>query len=284
MKIVGYGPWTLTLGSDREHELQMLQASLYARVQKLFSGKGGLVFLNRSDELFALSTGLGLEDHVEIQEALMSEFDLRLRIDIGRGSTPAEADVAARDSTSHEGRPLSSRHKIFGMLQGDGAATADADTAVADATTAGDGSIIMHMDVDGLSGRLASPYETSLLMLGLHRKMSEYFYHNYGSLAFFMGGDNFMVVSSERAVMEGARRFIDATLEQDGVQLNCGVGRAQRGREAACRATESLDAIRKMRDGEEIEDGTGSARSDAVLRAARGDLPRVYEHSSGLYL
>ena len=26
-KITGYGPWTLTLGSDREHVLQMLQAT-----------------------------------------------------------------------------------------------------------------------------------------------------------------------------------------------------------------------------------------------------------------
>ena len=35
MKITGYGPWTLTLGSDREHKLQMLQASLYEKIQKL---------------------------------------------------------------------------------------------------------------------------------------------------------------------------------------------------------------------------------------------------------
>ena len=52
MKITGYGPWTLTLGSDREHELQILQASLYQRVQELFSKKNGLVFPNRSDEFF----------------------------------------------------------------------------------------------------------------------------------------------------------------------------------------------------------------------------------------
>jgi len=39
LKITEYGPWTLTLGSDREHELQMLQASLYKEVQKLFSRK-----------------------------------------------------------------------------------------------------------------------------------------------------------------------------------------------------------------------------------------------------
>ena len=54
MKITGYGPWTLTLGSDREHELQMLQASLYQKVQELFSKKKGLVFPNRSDEFFAV--------------------------------------------------------------------------------------------------------------------------------------------------------------------------------------------------------------------------------------
>ena len=28
LKITEYWPWTLTLGSDREHELQMLQASI----------------------------------------------------------------------------------------------------------------------------------------------------------------------------------------------------------------------------------------------------------------
>jgi GTP cyclohydrolase IIa len=46
IKINDYGPWTLTLGSDREHELQMLQASLYKEIQKLFSEKNCLAFLN----------------------------------------------------------------------------------------------------------------------------------------------------------------------------------------------------------------------------------------------
>ena len=54
MKITGYGPWTLTLGSDREHELQMLQSKLYHKLQELFSKKNCLVFLNRSDEYFSL--------------------------------------------------------------------------------------------------------------------------------------------------------------------------------------------------------------------------------------
>ena len=70
LKITEYGPWTLTLGSDREHELQMLQASLYKQVQKLFSEKNCLAFLNRSDEFFVVSNGLTLDDHIEIQKTL----------------------------------------------------------------------------------------------------------------------------------------------------------------------------------------------------------------------
>ena len=70
IKIKEYGPWTLTLGSDREHELQMLQASIYKQIQQLFSERKCLVFLNRSDEFFVVTNGLTLEDHLEIQKKL----------------------------------------------------------------------------------------------------------------------------------------------------------------------------------------------------------------------
>ena len=95
IKINDYGSWTLTLGSDREHELQMLQASLYKEVQKLFSDKNCLVFLNRSDEFFAVTNGLTLEDHIKIQKKLESAFDLRLSMSIGYGETPFEANLKA---------------------------------------------------------------------------------------------------------------------------------------------------------------------------------------------
>ena len=74
LKITGYGPWTLTLGSDREHELQMLQASLYKEIQKLFSEKDCLVFLNRSDEFFVITNGISLDEHVEIQKKLEKSY------------------------------------------------------------------------------------------------------------------------------------------------------------------------------------------------------------------
>ena len=117
LKITGYGPWTLTLGSDREHELQMLQASLYKEVQKLFSEKNCLVFLNRADEFFVISNGLELDDHVEIQKKLEKLFDIRLTISIGYGDSPFDANLKA-----HEGKKsdtiLNKEHSIFGFVNG----------------------------------------------------------------------------------------------------------------------------------------------------------------------
>jgi len=117
IKITGYGPWTLTLGSDREHELQMLQASLYKEIQKLFSEKNCLVFLNRSDEFFAITNGLGLEEHIEIQEKLEKSFDLKLSMSIGSAEKPFDANLKA-----YEGKQsdviLNKEHNIYGFVNG----------------------------------------------------------------------------------------------------------------------------------------------------------------------
>ena len=88
MKITGYGPWTLTLGFDREHELQMLQSKLYNKLQELFSKKNCIVFLNRSDEYFSVTNGLSLDEHIEIQKELESSFDIKLSMSIGYGENP----------------------------------------------------------------------------------------------------------------------------------------------------------------------------------------------------
>lgn len=268
LKIEEYGPWTLTLGSDREHELQMLQSRLYNRAQGLFSERGCLVFANRADELFALSSGLDADGHAAIQDALATEFaDIRVRMSIGSGRTPAAANAAAAAATREadaRGADGSGNHGRTDMIfGGDAAVSSDSNGDVS----------IMHMDIDGLSGRRrrgASPYEISLLMFGLYHKMSEYFYREHESLAFFLGGDNFMIISSDGAKESGGRRFVDAVERQDGIRLNCGIGSGRNGREAAMRATESLDMIRKMRD----ESGGGAGSGE-------GEWPRVYEHATG---
>lgn len=231
LKIIGYGPWTLTLGSDREHELQMLQASLYRNLQKKFSEKNCLVFLNRADEFFVVSNGLNLEDHIEIQKDLKEKFDVGLAISIGYGNSPFEANQKAYEGKKNNVY-LNEEHNIFGFL------TNSSENQVT----------VMHYDVDDLSSKrkTLSPYEISSVIFNLYSKMSNYFIGK-NSLSFFMGGDNFMVVASDDG-KKNAQTFVELIKKEDEILLNCGIGTGKTSREAVCLATKSLDTIREIRD------------------------------------
>ena len=231
LKIIEYGPWTLTLGSDREHELQMLQASLYKEVQKLFSDKNCIVFLNRSDEFFVISNGLELEDHIQIQRTLEKLFDVRLNVSIGYGGSPFEANLKAYEGKKNK-IMLNAEHNIFGFVNGKSKSNIS----------------IMHLDVDNLTSRRQtnSPYEISSIIFELYSKMSKFFLEK-NSLTFFMGGDNFMVISSDDA-KKSVQTFINIIKSDDKISLNCGIGNATTGREAVKLATKSLDTIREIRD------------------------------------
>ena len=231
IKINDYGPWTLTLGSDREHELQMLQASLYKEIQKLFSEKNCLAFLNRSDEIFVITNGLSLEDHISIQKKLEESFELKLSMSIGYAPTPFEANLKAYDGIKSD-VILNAEHNIYGFVNG------QAEQKV----------IILHFDVEDLSSKrkTKSPYEISSTMFKLYSKMSEFFLEKK-SMAFFMGGDNFMVIGNENS-KETAKQFIDTVKNDLSLFLNCGIGIGKTSREAAKLATKSLDTIREIRD------------------------------------
>ncbi|MEK6834579.1 MAG: GTP cyclohydrolase IIa [Thermoproteota archaeon] len=231
IKITGYGPWTLTLGSDREHKLQMLQSSLYKEIQKLFSEKNCLVFANRFDELFVITNGLSLNDHMEIQKKLKESFELELSMTIGYGQSPFEANLQA-DKARKSKTLLNKDLNIFGFVNGKSEQTVN----------------IMHMDVDGATSisTKKSPYEISSLIFKLYSEMSEFFLAQ-NSLTFFMGGDNFMIISSPTG-KENATKFLELIEKKYGVSMNCGIGTAKTAREAANLATKSLDTIREMRD------------------------------------
>ena len=231
LKITEYGPWTLTLGSDREHELQMLQASIYKEVQKLFSEKNCIVFLNRSDEFFVVSNGLDLDDHIQVQKILKKLFEVGLTISIGYGNSPFKANLKAYEGKKNK-IILNTEHNIFGFVY-DGF-----DSKVS----------IMHLDVDNLTSKRKtdSPYEITSIIFGLYSKMSKYFLEK-NSLTFFMGGDNFMIVSNDEA-KQSVQDFINIVKNDDEILLNCGIGNANTGREAVKLATKSLDTIREIRD------------------------------------
>ena len=231
LKITEYGPWTLTLGSDREHELQMLQASLYKQVQKLFSAKNCLVFLNKSDEFFVVSNGLSLEDHIEIQKSVKESFEVSLTISIGYGESPFDANLKAYDGKQN-GVILNEEHSIYGFI----------DNSLEFNVS------IMHLDVDDLKSKRKdnSPYEISLKVFELYSKIGRYFIEK-NSLSFFLGGDNYMVIASDDA-KNSVQNFIDMIKNNEQISLNCGIGNAKTSRDAAKLATKSLDTIREIRD------------------------------------
>ena len=231
MKITGYGPWTLTLGSDREHELQMLQASLYQKIQKMFSEKDGLVFQNRSDEFFAVTNGISLDEHIGIQKELEKLFEIKVSMTIGYGDTPFDANILAYNGKKDE-KFLDRQYNIYGSMNGNEKQEVT----------------IMHIDVDSLTSKrkTLSPYETSSLMFKLYSKMSDFFLEKK-SLAFFMGGDNFMVISNSNHKIT-AQEFINQIKSEMNLLLNCGIGISDSGRGAAKLATKSLDTIREIRD------------------------------------
>ena len=226
--IAGYGPWTLKLGSDREHKLQSLQASLYGALQDEFSKQNGLVFQNRSDELFVLCGGMSMDSHITVIENIRTRFpDICLDASVGCADDPFSASKEAYEASSL----ANTKQSVYGQTCDDTSQT-----------------VIMHMDVDGLSvlRKKMSPYEITSTIYGLYAKMSSFFMER-ASLAFFMGGDNFMISANAKSATSDATEFLKIAKSQ-GIILNCGIGRASNARMAASGATRSLDAIRAMRD------------------------------------
>lgn len=229
IRIEGYGPWTVTLGSDREAQLQMLQARVYHDVQRQFSAKGGIVFFNRFDEYFAVTNNLDANDHREIQRELAKSYNnLTMSMAIGTGKTAFEANLNAYRARK-EGKMIDTDFRIFGRVQ-------DSDIAQ-----------IMHIDVDSSIqvGNRMSPYEVTVLVMKIYSRLAEEFL-KYNSLAFFLGGDNVMVISNG-VTKEQADEVIKRVTVGIDIKLNCGIGIGKTGRRAAEAATRALDTIRDLR-------------------------------------
>jgi GTP cyclohydrolase IIa len=236
IRIEGYGQWTLTLGSDREAQLQMLQARIYHDVQRLFSERDSIVFFNRFDEYFAITNGLGVDDHLHIQHELTKLYDnMLMSMTIGAGKTAFEANLNAY-RTRKEGRMLDGNSRIFGSVQ------PQADVAQ-----------IMHIDIDSSAkvGNWLSPYELTALGMKIYSRLAEEFL-KHDSLAFFLGGDNVMVISNGMS-REQADVVLKKVTAGNDIKLNCGIGIGKTGRRAAEAATKALDTIRDLREEGKIQ-------------------------------
>ena len=74
----------------------MLQANFYYDLQRLFSAKDCLAYLNRFDEYFAITNGLSVAEHLVIESELSDLYKkLKLSMAIGNGETPYQANLDA---------------------------------------------------------------------------------------------------------------------------------------------------------------------------------------------
>ena len=251
IRIEGYGPWTLTLGTDREAQLQMLQARIYYDVQRLFSQKECLVYLNRFDEYFAITNGLSLKDHKDLQREIATLYkNLKISMTIGRGNTSFEANVNAYEARK-AGNLLDRETRIFGQtISSSPSSKASSSTTNSNYS---ESAHIMHIDINGsekISSKM-SPYEITALVMKLYAKLSEAFLKK-GAMTFFLGGDNFMVISNN-IKKEDAEIIIRSVANDIGITLNCGIGIGRNGRKAAEAATRALDTIRDLRNEGKIQ-------------------------------
>lgn len=246
IKLEGYGAWTLTLGSDREHALQILQSKMYADLQEYFSAKNGLVFSNRFDEFIAVTNQISVSDHKEIYDRLSIKNEkIKISMTIGAGKTPLEADKKIHNIRKDV------KNMIFPNIYGkqenyqihEGQQTYEIENH-----RGLDNLKILHIDVNSstLIAENHSSYEITNLIMRLYLAISDSFLKEE-SLTFFLGGDNFMIVAKNDIHIKKITEIVNFLISSTRIKLNCGIGNGISARRAAEKATKSLDTIREYR-------------------------------------
>jgi GTP cyclohydrolase IIa len=229
VQVDNYGPWTETLGPDRESRLQVLQARLYAFLQENFSSKGGIVFFNRFDEMVAVTNGITVSEHKDIASKVERRFPVTVSMGIGSGADALEAAQKASAAVQSLGSAQSPLRR----------------SSVSAFSTSEEGRVeIAHLDIKNVT-RLTDKepvYVTSNLIITLQRELIEKFQAVRG-LVFYLGGDNFMGVSAglPREFYRGLYGYLVPIV--GGVRIS--VANATRARRAAELATQGLDRLRK---------------------------------------
>ena len=182
IQIDNYGPWTVTPRPRTESDLQILQAELFADVQRLIAAKKGLVFFTRFDNLLAVTNGLDEEDHMRIQRSIRNRYPITISMGVGAAETAHEAQRLATIALQKEGGAQSSGRKeilaINNLIEN------PEDSFVQAA----------HIDINSVTETLTdieSAFDTSFMVnKAQHYLMTKL--REKGALLFFIGGDNFM--------------------------------------------------------------------------------------------
>lgn len=223
-----YASWTHTLGNDREHKVQMYQSSLYETIQNMFSIHGGLVFANRFDEFFAITDGISYSTHMEIKTKLQNLFPFKISMAISNSHYPFLANKQAHLAQM----AVDCSNTISTSIKKD---------------AINDGVHLIHLDIEGISQirKNTSPYEITLIVQATHQIISHYCYENK-LLGFFMGGDNFVIISDQKPQTHSKNLAIIIQKNLH-IIVNCGIGEEKTARIAMAMATKNLDKIKMLR-------------------------------------
>lgn len=248
IRIEKYGAWTLTLGNDREAQIQMLQARIYYDLQKLFNNLNCIVYFNRFDEYFSITNGLSLNDHIFIHNKLKSKYDkLQISMTIGIGKTPLKANNNAHNARTNKSY-LDKKYLIFGIRSSLKEKNKDFLDKQKEIIIKDNKISIIHVDVDS-SKKInleKTPFEMTCNIMEIYVNLIRQFL-KYDGLTFYLGGDNFMVISKIMK-KENVKDIIDSVSKKLNVNLNCGIGIGLNSRKAVECATNALDKIRRLRD------------------------------------
>ena len=239
IQLDNYGPWTGKLGNDREHRLQILQASLYSAIEESFADRGGLAFFNRFDEMLAISNGITEAQHQEVQHNVQRKSPVTISMGIGVAENPFQAQLRA--SKLLQGKGSAHSPKRNGVIACE--RTLDAARSYVQ---------VMHFDVNRITQThtdRASAYETSLHVMTIYSELMRSF-RKQEALLFFVGGDNFIGVANGVSIECVASLL--AKYRSRNVKLKCGIGIAHTGRKAAELATMNLDLIRNSNEDKSI--------------------------------
>lgn len=232
IQIDNYGPWTVTPRPRTESDLQILQAELYADLQRQIAAKKGLVFYTRFDNLLAITNGLNREDHLRIQRSIKNRYPITISMGVGAAETSHEAQKLATMALQNEGGAQSSDRKEILAID---SLVEPEDSFVQ----------VAHIDINSVTDTLTdieSAFDTNFMV----NKTQHYLMTKLvkrGALLFFIGGDNFM--SPCNGLTE--KDIEDILIEIDdeiGIGLKAGIGRSDNAEDSAYMADLGLEEIR----------------------------------------
>lgn len=230
IQIDNYGPWTVTPTPRNEADLQIMQAELYADLQRQFAARQGLVFFTRFDNMLAVTNGMDLEDHRRIQKSIGNRYPITVSMGVGAAETPYDAQRnASRALQSHGGAQSEERKEVLAI-----------DGLVDEGYVQ-----IAHIDINGITETMTDivpAYDTSFIVNRIQHFLMKKLIKE-GALLFFIGGDNFMSPCNGLEP-QGLLRIINEIDDEINVALKAGIGKAPTAEKAANLADLALEEIR----------------------------------------